>query len=142
MDDERIDALARQLDIQQPRRLALGRGLAALFFLGIAASATKADARKRKKKRRRKKKQKKPTCAQSCPETCPACFNLPEGPPICAELAAIDCTLPCVSHNDCVGTGNPYCSTSSTDRASGTTTPWICPASDIVGRCILILIGC
>lgn len=90
--------------------------------------------RKRKNKKRKNKKRKQDqhqqeeSCAESCHQTCARCFHRPDGVPLCSSQGGAHCAHPCVNDSDCVGTGNPYCTTGQTHFASGTTQLWDCPS--------------
>jgi hypothetical protein len=132
MDRTRFDTLVRHLEVRQPRRVSVGRGLAALVSLGVVMSGSEVEAKKGKKKKKKNRcpilpppptcppPPAPPTCAQVCPTTCENavgaddpffCFTRGDGPLLCGTGAEPDCAISCTSDNDCVGTDKPYCIT-------------------------------
>ncbi len=141
MDTARFDAVLRSLSPGASRRgllAALAGGL--LVALPRALGVDEAEARK---KRKRKKKKPLPpatpspppprTCAQLCPMSVTTCLHRVEGAPLCSSDYGFDCT-PCSSDQDCLGSPNePYCITSSTDRATGISESIVGPGTSCPG---------
>jgi hypothetical protein len=61
-----------------------------------------------------------PTCAQTCPSTCVACFVRPAASTMCGDASESACDEPCSSDTDCIGSTAPYCVSQLVNRATGT----------------------
>ena len=107
------------------RRGALLRGGAIL--LGLAAAPDLVRARKGAKKGKRKRQCKNanqpnrvPTCDEHCFPQFSLCFERTVGPPLCANGAFTDGSVPCSTDQECLGDpSKPYCLVSGTERDSG-----------------------
>ena len=154
MDADRFDTLARSLTDSASRRRLLA-GLSGGLLASITLTATREPTQAKKKKtiticvngQTQKTKKKgfqtrfpgatvgactsppKPTCAASCGATCSTCYERITGQVLCGGVASALCEPPCRSDNDCLGTDRPYCTKSFTDRATGETSDWGCPAA-------------
>jgi hypothetical protein len=123
MDPIRFDTLTRSLTAARSRRAALAALLGgSLALLGLADSTAK-------KKGKGKKNKLGQVCRASCNVTCGTCYTRAAGGTLCGGAGSADCTLPCRSDNDCIGTIHPFCTKSFTARATGKSSSWGCPAA-------------
>jgi hypothetical protein len=128
----RFDVLARALPPTGSRRAVLVTLLGGpLGLLGLADSAAK-----KKGKGKKKKNKLGQVCLASCNVTCGTCYTRAAGGTLCGGAGSADCTLPCSSDNDCVGTIHPFCTKSFTVRSTGKSSSWGCPAAcTSIGSC-------
>jgi hypothetical protein len=115
MSAETIETFARQAHALLSRR----RTLHGMAFGLASASASRLDdtlARdKKRKKRRRKRKRRKQrnrsspaTCAGQCSAAFEVFLDRAEGSTLCEDTFSTSCK-PCLSDQDCVDSGEPYC---------------------------------
>lgn len=123
---------------RRSRRHALARAGAAL--LGLAVAPQLSHAKKRKRKRRCKNANQPvriPTCEEHCFPDFPLCYERTEGPPLCANGAFTNGTVPCSTDQECLGDPEkPYCLVSETARDTGSTSRFTTCEPYAEGCCI------
>jgi len=139
MDHDGVDDLARTMTSSRLTTTVLPRGRAVMLAAAaigamtrLGSSFAEAGAGKRKKKRRKTKAAPPPcptcptlpappTCDQVCGATRCLCYLRPGSSILCADSAhRTQCTMPCATDNDCLGTEFPYClSQAEIPRSSG-----------------------
>jgi hypothetical protein len=114
-------------------RRVFARALTGFALASVASSlfgADDAEAKKRKRNGKRKRKSacpptpptEVPTCEEQCFPEFPLCYVRTEGPPLCANGAFTDGTIPCITDQDCLGDPTkPYCLLGETSRDTGNT---------------------
>jgi hypothetical protein len=146
VDDNRIDSLSRMLQQARSRRGTMLR--AGVALLGLAVAPGLSDAKKGKGKRKRKSKCKNnnpepvPTCDEHCFPDFPYCFERTGGPPLCADGAFTDGTVPCATDQECLGDpSKPYCLVTVTDRDTGNSDRFPTCEPYAAGCCISVIVA-